>query len=66
MKKNQLLGKTLSKEQQKFFKGGDLTDSIDDQICLTCTEDYDCSRINKGKCKLSTCNNKSAHYCDMS
>lgn len=69
MKKFELLGKRLSKGQQKLFKGGDGVEELSDgsgPICLGCTEDYDCARVNKGKCTNSTCGNKTAKFCDMS
>lgn len=69
MKKFELLGKRLPKHEQKLFMGGNVAEEFTDgsgPICLSCTEDYDCARVNKGKCTNSTCGNKTAKYCDMS
>lgn len=51
------------KEMQKIMAG---SGSGSAGVCLTCSDDDSCARVNKGKCKQTSCNNISGKYCDMS
>ena len=68
MKKFQGLGRALSKEDQKKVIGGyiDKDPGEGGDICLGCSTDSECQRVNKGNCVTLYCNKKQAKWCDMS
>ena len=52
MNKNQNLGRSLSKDEQKKIMGGDVVEDVSDGgcRCLGCNTDQECAAVNKGTC----------------